>query len=272
MGPLFRDSMYYAFALLWVAIFFGFISEGEIYWWEALCLLCLYGGYVYMMSINQYLKRKVSKIVIQYTKTHSKVTPMSKKIQMVTQMESGGDILNESKKPVTSFTHFRAGILHFMKTAQFEVDNVRVHVVAELEGDMKTTFEKLDTDLDGILDSHEVEILLEKMLDRHPTDKEVKDALKEMGELDGDGHITYKQFEIWYKESEERLEHSMIYAFRTLRSQDDKDVSDKSMDAVDIKKILGIMGYKNADDQMVSLVIREFDDTKDGKISLESLI
>jgi len=53
--PLARDSTYYSFSLIMLAIFFGYISPDEIHLWEALVLFCMYGGYVVLMMYNEQL-------------------------------------------------------------------------------------------------------------------------------------------------------------------------------------------------------------------------
>lgn len=54
--PLFRDSSYYCFSLIVMALFFGYISPSRIYWYEALILFCLYIVYVLMMNRNKELE------------------------------------------------------------------------------------------------------------------------------------------------------------------------------------------------------------------------
>lgn len=53
--PFARDCLYYMISLLVLALFFGVISADEIWVWEALILLLLYGGYCYLMMNNQRL-------------------------------------------------------------------------------------------------------------------------------------------------------------------------------------------------------------------------
>lgn len=57
--PLFRDSTYYCFSLLVMAVFFGYLSPSRIYWYEAFSLFCLYVVYVFMMSKNSLLEQKI---------------------------------------------------------------------------------------------------------------------------------------------------------------------------------------------------------------------
>jgi K+-dependent Na+/Ca+ exchanger-like protein len=54
--PLFRDCVYYTLSLSTLAVFFSVTSDGKIVWWEALILLSMYGGYVFMMKHNQKLR------------------------------------------------------------------------------------------------------------------------------------------------------------------------------------------------------------------------
>ncbi|KAL7538612.1 hypothetical protein ACHAWF_006151 [Thalassiosira exigua] len=58
--PLFRDSAYYALGLVVLCILAGVISEGIVYWWEALILLGMYLGYVAFMYYNRKIYKKLT--------------------------------------------------------------------------------------------------------------------------------------------------------------------------------------------------------------------
>jgi len=53
--PLARDSTYYTFSLIMLAVFFGFVTPDEIHLWEALVLFSMYGGYICLMINNEAL-------------------------------------------------------------------------------------------------------------------------------------------------------------------------------------------------------------------------
>ena len=58
--PLFRDSSYYCFSLIILTIFFGVVSKNRIFWYESLVLFLLYVLYVFLMSKNEILERKIT--------------------------------------------------------------------------------------------------------------------------------------------------------------------------------------------------------------------
>jgi len=60
--PLFRDSVYYVVCLLILVVFFGYLTPGKIFWYEDVCLLMLYIGYVVLMSQNNRLQAWAEKI------------------------------------------------------------------------------------------------------------------------------------------------------------------------------------------------------------------
>jgi len=72
--PLFRDSSFYCFSLLVMAVFFGYISPSRIYWYEALALFSLYVVYVFLMSKNTKLEKCVNSVIQKFRKK-KKVVP-----------------------------------------------------------------------------------------------------------------------------------------------------------------------------------------------------
>lgn len=54
--PFARDMSFYLLCLAVLSLFFGGVSRNQMYWWESLVLLCMYGVYVFMMSRNQALR------------------------------------------------------------------------------------------------------------------------------------------------------------------------------------------------------------------------
>lgn len=58
--PLFRDCVYYAIGLLVLTLLVGVFGNGEVLWYEALILLCMYVGYVVLMYYNRRLYTKLT--------------------------------------------------------------------------------------------------------------------------------------------------------------------------------------------------------------------
>ncbi|KAL9180364.1 hypothetical protein ACHAXT_008334 [Thalassiosira profunda] len=58
--PLFRDCSYYAVGLVVLSVLAGVVSEGKVYWWEALILLLMYVGYVTLMYFNRKLYKRLT--------------------------------------------------------------------------------------------------------------------------------------------------------------------------------------------------------------------
>lgn len=58
--PLFRDCVYYAIGLLVLTLLVGVFGNGEVVWYEALILLCMYFGYVVLMYYNRRLYKKLT--------------------------------------------------------------------------------------------------------------------------------------------------------------------------------------------------------------------
>merc|ERR1740117_2263480 len=167
--------------------------------------------------------------------------------------------LHTSYEPPT----FRAGVLHFMKTHKFEVDNLRVHVVSELPGGIKETFDKLDTNGDGNIDKHEMGVLLMNLLKRLPDDNEVIQTIREIGPK-GPEVVSFDEFEAWYAESESRLEVTMLTAFKSMDDNDDDHV-DKQQVSTLLKRLIG----EDPSSEMVRCAMKEFDKENDGFVTLE---
>src|ERR1700761_667933 len=67
--PLFRDCTFYSVALLVLMYFF---RDNQIYWYEAMVLLCIYAAYVTFMKYNQLIEKVIKKVVYK-----NKVTRVS---------------------------------------------------------------------------------------------------------------------------------------------------------------------------------------------------
>jgi len=313
MWPLFRDSMYYLFSLIMVAVFFSVISPGEIYWYEALILLSLYGVYVLIMKHNQQLHSAFNRMFSKKSSEVAKIAPapgdekaetVTAELTPITDGSASSETKHEVEPVVKSASYveavdrrasgfaeagvgqrrmmaharqktirslhttpdvpsFRAGVLHFMKTQHFAVDNLRVHVVSELPGGIKETFEKLDVNGDGSIDKDEVTTLLTTLLMRVPEEKEVVQTIREIGPH-GPEMISFDEFAEWYSESETRLEKAMLNAFKSLDDNNDDHV-DKQQVSTLLERLIG----DEPSAEMIQGAMKEFDKENDGLITLE---
>ena len=57
--PLARDSVVYGLS---IAVFTGFVWDGQIQWYEALILLLIYVAYIVLMKFNSHLLNLLAKI------------------------------------------------------------------------------------------------------------------------------------------------------------------------------------------------------------------
>lgn len=147
--PLARDSSYYIFSLGLLALFFGGpypASAFQIEFWEALILFFAYLGYVFVMSKNVQLQKKVSKCCGKKPKA---VQPMASYVEEgdAGVSKDGGEgkkVVNEKgevlpSNPLIRPTKFRAGVLQMVLQEQDEVEQLRVKVVAQIVGDVSVS-------------------------------------------------------------------------------------------------------------------------------------
>jgi hypothetical protein len=64
--PLFRDTTYYTFGLVMLAVFTGFNSKNMIELWEACVLFAMYIGYILLMWQNKNLYKAITGKVLEY--------------------------------------------------------------------------------------------------------------------------------------------------------------------------------------------------------------
>ena len=151
--PLARDCAWYIVALLMTGGFFANGDGSTIVWWEAVLMFLVYVGYVTFMRYNEDIERYVKNQVLPYSWGMSEMAPPD-----LADGESGkGAVLGDLGN--TGFaqpTRFRAGIVKLLLTAEFEVDNLGVHAVGQIQGTAAETFAKVDKDKDGMLGPGEV--------------------------------------------------------------------------------------------------------------------
>uniref|UniRef100_A0A7S1UHZ0 EF-hand domain-containing protein n=1 Tax=Phaeomonas parva TaxID=124430 RepID=A0A7S1UHZ0_9STRA len=235
--PLARDCAYYSLSLAMLALFFGGTTPQEILWWEALVLLCMYLGYVLFMWRNE--------------KCHAWVC---KRLGLPpAEMDDNATFL----KPST----FRAGILRLMNKDGDMLSTAGTAIVARITGDVKETFEKLDQNGDGTIDSNELEMLLRK-LGSTPSQEAIQGIINTI-DVDDDNKINFEEFTTWYIGSESRLAAEVDTAFNAL------DVNHSgSINKDDLRKLLVSLGDKPTEGDLVD-AMKDLDKNGDGQITYD---
>jgi len=217
--PLARDSSYYALSLLVLAIFF---NDKEIQFWEALILLGMYGGYVFVMKNNKklytYLDAKLNK--------NAKIEPGDGGAQEKTSRGIGGP--NIFLKP----GNFRAGVLSHLLQDKGFVDRMSRAVVSRIHvgGNLRETFNKIDKDGSGFIDTGEL-ILLLKELEIPHGDSDVTSALETI-DTSHDGKISFEEFSVWYGKAETKINNQIADAFAEIDSDGNGFIEKANLDSL----------------------------------------
>jgi len=201
--PLARDSIYYTISLLVLATFFGWTTPNEILWWEALILFLMYGGYVLLMYFNEAL-HKWFVVTLGGGEEAWKAIETEKRIVK----KRGRDVF------------FRVGVLSLLQGTMHDLAGLAV--VTQMQGtDAYETFNSIDK-RDGVINSDDLKRLFEA-LDLELEEDEVQAAREELDE-NGDGVISFEEFEIWYSRSEAKLKNEMNQIFDTMLDSDEAKI------------------------------------------------
>eukprot|EP00581_Thalassiosira_minuscula_P007373 CAMPEP_0183703928 /NCGR_PEP_ID=MMETSP0737-20130205/1464_1 /TAXON_ID=385413 /ORGANISM="Thalassiosira miniscula, Strain CCMP1093" /LENGTH=806 /DNA_ID=CAMNT_0025930733 /DNA_START=258 /DNA_END=2675 /DNA_ORIENTATION=- len=240
--PLFRDSSYYALGLLVLTVLAGVISQGQIYWWEALILFFMYIGYVILMYYNRKLYKKLTgkELVLagesEDTEDENETTTNGGETVLSTSGNGNAVANGELHGPPSSddfveSTHndskaktkassppgsprdskadfrwpgtFRAGVLKLLLHPESWEVKGGMGIVAKMQGDVDHVFKQIDVNGDGTIDQDELGQLFEK-LGHEISQEELADVFSNL-DLDGDGTICEEEFSKWYIKSEERI-------------------------------------------------------------------
>merc|ERR1719397_1680936 len=205
--PLARDCVFYTIGLVVVALFIGTSSKNEIELWEALVLFGMYFLYILLMYFNQSLNLWVSDKIGYCSDAESRQLTLN---PHYTNMIGKQLLLNTNfRVPGT----FRVGIQYLMLSDDDRYQSwVSARAVLDMAGDVKQTFENLDTNNDGELDLDELGQLLQGI--DFPFDQdEVKKLMKEL-DKDNDGSVDYEEFASWYIGSEKRIKRDILDLFK----------------------------------------------------------
>jgi Ca2+/Na+ antiporter len=129
---------------------------------------------------------------------------------------------------------FTAGIMSMMMNDNgLKGDKVSVQLVANLKGDVKGTFDKVDKDGNGTIDAIELkEVFCE--LGAEMDDDEVKAAMSDMS---NDANLVdFDAFKAWYGKSEALLKSNMTTAFKKVDKNGSGDI-----DLDEFKEVLQLL-------------------------------
>merc|ERR1719446_1722486 len=214
--PLVRDSSYYCLSLVVLAVFFGVLTENEIWVYESAILFIMYIGYVMVMANNENLHQAL------WSSKKKKIAPAG---EGDTAPLAGDDDHDphgshspgpDNVSMNTPFT-FRAGILQMMAGQSSAADLAGAYAVTKIKGTMKQTFKEIDGhgSGDGCVDAKELKGLLQKVVIGDVTDKMVEETLAAV-DTNKNGTIDLEEFKAWYKSSAHAVKHSIHAHFHDL--------------------------------------------------------
>ena len=214
--PLFRDSAYYVSGLVILAVFVGFVSKGEIVWWEATILFSLYMGYILLMWQNANLYKKLTGKTLEYPDEEPEApvadaqeeTPSDEggRPQVKKQLSKSASIASNLNPSLYHSNHpahfrwqgtFRAGILKLLKNPATWMEHAGMGIVAKIAGDADYVFRQVDIDGNGHIDREELKQLF-NLLECYISPTELEEVFNELDE-DNDG--TVRQIKILNPES-----------------------------------------------------------------------
>jgi len=203
--PLARDCIFYTIGLVVVALFIGTNSKNEIQLWEALVLFGMYFLYILLMYYNQSLNLSISELIGYYSDGESQQLKLKQYTSMI-----GKELLLNSNFRVPGT--FRVGIQYLMLSDDDRYQSwVSARAVLDMAGDVKQTFENLDTNGDGELDVKELGQLL-KGID-FPFRQEEVEKLMVTLDKNNDGRVDFEEFASWYIGSEKRIKRDILNLF-----------------------------------------------------------
>jgi len=192
--PLARDVSYYALSLSSLALFFGILTPKEIYWYEAVILLGLYGGYCAVMGNNERLRNFFMP-------------------DPTASVEEDGEAPEHKKEKIAAAAgfrglNFRAGLLQMMVSDMPVYELAGAYMVNKIEGDVTSTFKQIDVDNDGYVDKDEMRQML-TLLSGPMSDEDYEaywTRLLKDYDTNDDGLISYDEFCVWYLGAEKSMQ------------------------------------------------------------------
>jgi len=108
-----------------------------------------------------------------------------------------------SSTVMASAVHFHASFYDFLTADSSMAEQMGVHVVARMKGTTRETFNAIDRDGNGFIDRQELKEVL-RSLGEQFNDKDLAVCFSEIDE-NGDGQISFMEFERWYLASSLRM-------------------------------------------------------------------
>lgn len=277
--PFARDCAYYVLSLSILAIFYGVSTPDIITWYEALILLAMYCGYAVIMFNNKRIRNYV------YAKLKSTKSGDATKDDSVDH--EAGDRKEESVKSehemqvheVSPGLHFHASFYDLMTKDASVKDLMGVHIVTQIKGETKETFEAIDADGNGFIDREELKKVLFNLGDE-VHDEQIQECFDEI-DADHNGEISYAEFERWYLASKLRMTSDVKKIFDQFDKNGDKhidcdelralleamnDDNDKVIDDKDVQKAMSELGKSTLTDKVSE---QEFIDWYQGTVYFE---
>jgi len=149
-----------------------------------------------------------------------------------------------------------------MYTQDFDVDNMAVHVVADIAGDLEATFKDIDSDQSGSIDPKELGKLMSKIMGYDSSEDQIQLALA-MIDTNSDGQVEFDEFKKWYIASENKILAKTKLAFDAVDTSGDGVIDRNEMMAM-LQKV-----GKQATEEDVNTAFKEFDQDGNGKISYD---
>jgi K+-dependent Na+/Ca+ exchanger-like protein len=205
-----RDSTYYAFVLIVLAIFFGVITPSVIDWWEALVLHVLYYFYVYIMRRNEDVRRWAHRVLSKVQRQDSLLQGSGAQVSAEDEVEFA---VKRSVSNQISFTKL-------MMTNVNVMDIASTHMELHIASNVTNAFHKYDVNGDGQIDRKELTALCKDLGCPDITESEVEEIYRKV-DLNNDGVIELEEFTNWFLASSQRLRAEVLNAFHI--HDDDKD-------------------------------------------------
>jgi len=295
--PLFRDCSYYTIALAALATFF---DDGVIQIWESLVLLAMYFGYVAVMANNARLYAFVlsfkpggqdpmlpavvemssvespasASAIVVAPKTGYDASAEEDAEQTAAASETESEALHRRASSAVlkmssqvSFVRpstFRAGVLQMMLSGRPMAETAGMGAVTKISGGVRATFNQIDEDGNDVIDLDELLKLLQRF-DRAATEEEAQMIFHDL-DTDGDGSISFDEFQTWYVSSEMRLKQDVGAVFDEIDSDNDGYVSKSEVEA-----LLRKLGNDPTDEELEE-GLSALDLSSDGRVDRDEFV
>jgi len=105
---------------------------------------------------------------------------------------------------------FRAGLTHFMVKDKSMSSRAAIHVIDEILGNVRETFDKIDKDHNDSISKDELAQLLKEVSGGIESTPEEVDKMMVEIDTDHDGNIEFDEFQAFYMSSRKRYEHEFL--------------------------------------------------------------